>query len=352
MISQPETLRDLSFYQGKIYIFWSPFIALLITPLVFIFGLNFPDTLYAAFFGGVNCGLFYLFLKNLSREKIIKLTNNACLWATIFFGFGTVHFSLSVIGHVWYTAQVISLTFFLLSLIFMLRQKLFASGLFFALAGFSRQTFFLSLPFFLSLFFIFKKEKKIAYFVLPIIFLALIYGYYNFLRFGNFLTTGFNLQAENFTLGERFYQPFLQYGLINIHYLPGNFYYLFLNPLNFKPQLPFINPNPEGNSLFFISPLFIYLFYNCQALFKSPKTKIFNLGILISVILMLIPVLLNIGTGWFQFGCRYLLDITPFLIIIILQTSKNFHSNLAKLLLLISCFINIMAYFWWQGINL
>jgi hypothetical protein len=107
-----------------------------------------------------------------------------------------------------------------------------------------------------------------------------------------------------------------------------------------------------GNSLFFVSPLFIYLFKINKKFFKPFKTKIFNLGMMISLPSMLSPALFLFGTGWFQFGHRYLLDIIPFLVVLTIQATDNFKSGFSKFLLVLSCFLNLMGYFWWLSLGI
>ena len=57
----PPTIRDLIFINGKYYLYWPPFPAILMMPFVALFGVSFSDILFTVILGGINVfGLFGL----------------------------------------------------------------------------------------------------------------------------------------------------------------------------------------------------------------------------------------------------------------------------------------------------
>ena len=373
LISLPSTTLDLSFFEEKYYLYWPPVPAILITPLIFFTGTNFSDIFYTSFIGGLNCFIFYLLLKELVKTKLVSFSEKTILLSAIFFGFGTVHFYLSMQGSVWFTCQITALFCFLISLWLIIKYSLknsksilFISAVFWSLAVFSKLTYVLSIPFFLAVILYLKNSnhyvlKKVniknltktvrknfnflLIFLIPLIFGGILYACYNSIRFQSVFETGYH-----YHLMSTIHTPsFEKYGLFNIHYIPRNIYFNFLNPLTFSNAFPFVKPNWWGNSLFFTSPLMIYLFKNNLFGKKiKPKTKIFNLVVLTTAVLMAAPALLLFGTGYIQFGSRYYLNILPFLIILVIQNVNNFKKLFPAILLIASCFINIMGNFWYD----
>jgi hypothetical protein len=87
-----------------------PLPAVLVLPLVMVFGLATDPSLVAVVFGGINVALTW--------RLATRLTDNraAVLVATLFFAFGTVHFYASMLGSTWFLAHVVAITFVLLAL--------------------------------------------------------------------------------------------------------------------------------------------------------------------------------------------------------------------------------------------
>jgi hypothetical protein len=87
-----------------------PMPAIVLLPLVLLSGLDADAALLAVVLGAVNIGLAW--------RMTIRLTDNrlAALLATVFFGFGTVHWYASMLGSTWFLAHVVAITFLLLSI--------------------------------------------------------------------------------------------------------------------------------------------------------------------------------------------------------------------------------------------
>jgi hypothetical protein len=83
-------------YEGKTYVCFPPAPAVLMMPLVAIFGIHFNDVLFTLPFAALNVLLMFLILQMLVREKLSGMSLKDNLWLTALFGFGTVHYSCSV----------------------------------------------------------------------------------------------------------------------------------------------------------------------------------------------------------------------------------------------------------------
>jgi len=352
IINPPAFRYDLSQHQGNVYLYWGPVPAIVIMPMMIIFGQNLSDFSYTALFGAINVFLMSLLITKFSSLVKNKLSNKDIILLTLFFAFGTVNFAVSVVGRVWFTSQVISLTPFLISLIllveFLSSKKPFSfiiSFLFLLAAAGGKLTYLLYIPMHIySLFLNGFSIKKISHylttlFLLTCLFLS-VYGFYNYKRFNNPLETGYNYQTEN----SEFAYLREKYGRYNFHYLTTNIKYQLLNPLGFDSHFPFIQPNLKGNGLFITSPLFLFIFWKVRKTFKNKYCRLLILGVL-PVFLQL---MLFYGTGASQFGARYLLDLIPILILIISMQIKSIPPRIKLLFLIPSLIFCSLGAIWFS----
>ncbi|HSH21476.1 MAG TPA: hypothetical protein VK992_02510, partial [Candidatus Caenarcaniphilales bacterium] len=142
-----------------------PLPAILLLPLVAMFGLSADAALLAAVLGALNVGLAWRMLLRVTNDRVVAVL------ATVFFGFGTVHWYAAMLGSTWFLAHVVATTFLLLAIPLALdaeqRQLVraragwlrrtvtrlidpvqFAAGLLFGVAGLARLTVLLGAPFF------------------------------------------------------------------------------------------------------------------------------------------------------------------------------------------------------------
>jgi hypothetical protein len=91
---QPSELLDLSFYQGKIYLYWPPLPAVLSIPIVLIFGVNFSDVVFTIVIGSLNTAIIARLLRNCNYRGILNLTNVQRGLLVFAFGFGSAQLPL------------------------------------------------------------------------------------------------------------------------------------------------------------------------------------------------------------------------------------------------------------------
>ncbi len=349
LIHPPANPFDLSVYKGAVYLPWGPFPAVALMPL-FTFVGTLSDRVYTALFGALNVGIFYLVLIELYRY--LQRKRDSFLYVlTLFFGFGTVHFSMTTIARVWFTSQVLSLTPFLCSLLFLIRflytkKPVFyiISFGFFLLAFMGRVWYIFFLPTYVLLLLTTTLNRKqlssIALFVF--IFSMIVfrfYGLYNFRRFGSVFETGYNYQRES----QEFISARAQFGRYNPRYFLQNVWYELLNPVMVSYTFPFISADKMGNGLFATSPLFLLLFF-IPKVYK--KYKWFILSCSAGVLFFVMQTLLFFGTGYSQFGHRYLLEIIPFLILLIVCALPYINKKLVYVTLIFSLFFHSMGAVW------
>ena len=157
-----------------------------------------------------------------------------------------------------------------------------------------------------------------------------LYLLYNIARWGTILDLGYGLipgiQQD----------PFFQQGIFNIAYIPRQLYAIFLQGPIFLHQFPYIKPSWMGLGLFFTTPAFIFIF-NLKALWHNKLSKYSAIAIL-----CILPPILTHGTvGFTQFGYRFSLDFTPFLMLL---TAFGMRENLGwpeKALIILSVLVNL-----------
>jgi len=331
----PPSIKDLSFFNGRYYLYWGPFPAILLIPFVAVFGIQFNDVLFTIMIGMFNVGLVAYLLRVTCRTGFLRLSETQRAILSFFFAFGTVHFTLPPYGKVWMTASLIGFTctLFAYLAVFTLkgRKAWFYMGLALSGAMLTRSNLIFTGIF--PLIYLLYRQKPldkriiINIFVggLPLVIALGSFLFYNQIRFGNPFDIG-----VNYNIMHNFYKAdFEWYGVFNIHYVPVNLYYQYI----FYP-FPIRQESLMGGSLFLLSPLFFSSFF---AIWKT-RNKLYIEGLFASILITNIPIILIIGTGWTQFGPRYTLDFTVPLLLLCGLGIEKWNSKTSFILALISVF--------------
>lgn len=307
LIETPQTLTDLSYFEGKYYWALGPLPAVLLTPFALIFKSNFQENFIKFPITIVNFWLVYAISKKLDL-KDFKPTLVA-----IFFIFGSVYTPVATIPFSVFLSQLLGTTFILLSILeFTTKRRWAIIGISIACATLSRTTLILATIFFLTYLIMELKRpmKNIFLLIIPVLATLVTMVLYNYQRFGSFNEFGFSYRItpeETMRLQEK--------GLFSLANVPTNLYHMLVrspepvladNFHRLKP--PFIKPDYWGMSIFLISPILFLLFKT------SLNEKLVKLSFLTTLV-MLIPITTYYGIGWRQIGYRYALDFMPFLLI-------------------------------------
>lgn len=323
-LANPIFTDELSLYKGKWYLYYGPLPAIPLaisqaaTNRIFI-----PTIYFNVLVASLNVCLVFLIVRQLRLDFFPRASVFVPIVASLLFAFGTVHFWLAVRSGLWFLAQTHSFFFNALGLYFVLRRNpsflyYFLSVLFIAVNFFGRvyTVFLLSIP--IVLFFFAQKKslwsvtlKRLSILSMPVLFFMIVYLTYNFVRFENPLESGFSYQ--------KFHPHYLSKynaagGWFHIRNIPENLWYLVMETpsLTLTPNGVKLIHNPEGNSIFYLTPPFLTIFLS-QPLVRRGKRLIVQalpLSLWLGMILTLFPILLLSGTGWVQFGYRYSLDVT------------------------------------------
>jgi hypothetical protein len=227
-------------------------------------------------------------------------------WIAWFAAFGTLLFFVSVLGSFYYLAHAEAFLFLELALLEWARRRRPALlGALLGLAFLARPTTVLAaIPLGLAL--AWKRRDRLRAFValgVPIALAVAVYGAFNWARFGSPLETGYAIS--------RLSTPVLEArraaGLFSIAQVPENLRLALLQGFGLHNHFPFLIVDPTGLSMLLVSPALLTASWAGS---RSPLARL----LWAAALLVAIPVFLYYGGGYRQYGFRYSLDFTPFLV--------------------------------------
>lgn len=309
-------------HEVKYYVSFPPFPAIVMMPLFLIFGYDTNDVLLTIFFAAANAVLILLLLEALRMRGLSGRSPRENFFLAILFAFGTVHFFSSVRGEVWFTALILGVTLNLLFIMAAIETRHpFLAGV--ALAcGMATRTplVFASLFFLLELFRDGERSRwpgwktvlrKGSLFAAPMLVTGLALMAYNFARFESFGEFGHTYLAGGTRPSIR------EHGLFSFWFLKNNLAAALTNPPVLDSYPPYIHITRHGLSLFFCSPVLLYVFW-------PRRWSAFARNAAVTAFVVAIPSLFYQNTGWAQFGYRFALDYMPYLFVLLAVCARPF----------------------------
>ncbi len=362
--------NDFAEYQGKTYISFPPFPAVLMVPFVALSGSpeNFRDGQFMVWLAGVGPAVLFLVLEKLRRKRVSPRTEKENLALAFLLAFGTVYFFTAVEGTVWFAAHVVGLGLAALYLLFALdAERPFLAGLCLACSWMTRpSTVLIGLIFAVEALRIacashgglpeegtwgerFRTVRsridvrvflsKVVPFAVPVAVVLVVSSAMNYARFGNPSPTAFGHEHLSVVWKGRIQS----WGLFGYHYLPKNLGVMltilpwkppqqmacFEGPLGAMDALvafvkglfgarPACTPfkiNEHGLALWFTTPLYFWLF--------RPKARSYTFRLIaIAALLPCAMDLLYQNSGWRQFGYRFSNDYAVLLFVLLALTGR------------------------------
>lgn len=335
--SFPESERD----RYKWYVSFPPFPAVVIMPLVAVWGLHTLDRLFWCILAGLAPALLYVLLRMLRERGYSTRKPWEDVVLTALFAFGTVYFFTAVHGSVWFAAHVVACSLLALFLLFSVEaRRPFWAGLMLGLAFMTRPTMM-----FVGLVFLFEAirmargadagavdgdawwwtrvrmslqgvrwgevVRKVAVFSAPVLVIGCVAMWMNEARFDN-----------PFEFGHKYLQirwrPRIEtWGLFNFHYFAKNLG-VFLAALPWlSAHAPYLKISRHGLALWVTTPALLMV--------PWPKRTIPLMKTLaISAGLIAIMNLCYQNSGWVQFGYRFALDYMALLIVLLALGARRF----------------------------
>jgi hypothetical protein len=270
-------------------------------------------------------------------------------WLATFTALGSLLLYVSVFGDLYYLAQVesfLALTLFLIE--WATRRRPVVLGALLGLSFLARATTVLAgIPFGLALLVAAWRRRREAtgdrssdapvatpsvlrllepglLFAAPLLGALVVYAAYNWARFGSFTETGYGISLlTDASLAAR-----RAIGVFSIQHVPENVRLAFLAGFDLTPTFPFIQANPYGLSMLLVSPA---LLLAVRAGFRPPVRVLWAAALLVAI-----PIFLYYGGGFIQYGFRYSLDFTPFLIALMAFGSRGHIGRVDRALIVFS----------------
>ncbi|HLW01174.1 MAG TPA: hypothetical protein VKT82_21130 [Ktedonobacterales bacterium] len=344
----PITAPDIETINGKNYLYYPPFPALLLLPFVALFGVSASDILFTTLLSAANTSLLYLLFEQLRLNGWSKRAWSEHALVTVFCCFGTINLYLSLGGTVWFTAHIVCMTCTLLALLLALRGHYGWGAALLGCAFFAR--FSVALGFLLLLYLAWQdagRQPLLGRFVsslriyrpdwvavpwrrlLPVAMVmaavAVLFAAHNALVFGSPLDTGYTALLQ-----QRY--PQVRDGVFNISYVPANFVNMFFNfpyvsfgdLFNRQLQIDLLNKG-SGISVFVTTPLFLLLFW------RNQRFSALRAALWLVIGLDVVAMLLFYNAGGYQFGVRYLYDVYPFAFLLLVLNDVRIDWRFAAL---------------------
>lgn len=330
-------LYDTAVINGHIYMYYPPFPAILMMPMVAISGLKASDILFTALVSAAILPLTYLLFEQVRANGLTKRTWVTNLTISVLLYFGSIMLFLSLGGRIWYTTHVVCVAVTLLSLLMAFRRRYVWSAVFMGCAFFTRFPLALGFPllFYLAwddagakpLLLNFLKSvqarrpewrmvpwRRLVPLTAATASVVALFLVRNTLMFGSPFETGYNaLIAQNY--------PEL-HSLYSLQFVPANFATFFLalpqvvyagGKFDHAPTLSMLNGG-VGISVLVTTPLFWYLFT------RNAQWSALRIACWITIALIVGSLLPFYTAGWDQFGVRYLTDAYGFAFLLLALT--------------------------------
>ena len=283
------------------------FPALVMLPFVAINGYQLNDTSFGVFIAALAVALFHSLLRVVTEKEGLDRPVGENTALALVLCFGSVFFYCAIRGEVWFSAEVMGVA---LSCLYarnaLQARRPVLAGLFFSMAVLTRTPLL-----FTGIFFVLEARRaakadfnrKLGLFAAGAAPLGLLGAWFNVARFGSPAEFG-----HRFFYNNRVNLDIDTYGLFHPHYLMRNIEAAFLK----LPKLhtaPFgLEYDPHGLSLLLTLPLLVLLL--------APKLRpALWKTVLVTVACCALPGLLYQNDGYMQFGFRFSLDYTPWLLL-------------------------------------
>ena len=336
--------NDFAVYEGKTYISFPPFPALLMMPFVWLSGSpeNFRDAQFIIWLAGIGPAVLFLVLEKMRRTGRSERTEIENAILSVLFAFGTVYFFSAVQGTVWFAAHVVGCGLAAMFVLYALdAERPAVAGLLLGFMFLTRVTTLL-----LGALFVFEVVraaylkshdalptegklsgrietvwrdldrsylvKQIAIFALPLVACFAVASAMNNARFHDPAPWAFG--HEYLTVGWQ--GRIRRWGLFSYHFLPRNLGVMWASlPWRAAPHETFGAHVPfqisgHGVALWFTTPFYFWLFRPKRATYLTYAAFFAALG----------PLVMNLlyqNSGWFQFGYRFSNDYAILLFVML-----------------------------------
>jgi hypothetical protein len=171
--------------------------------------------------------------------------------------------------------------------------------------------------------------KPVLTFAAPVVVIAIIAAAYNLARFGEPTEFGHSyLYVKQQAQMEK-------YGLFSYHYLARNLAVAFTLLPELPEKGPFIQVSGHGLAIWVTTPVFLLLLWPRE---RPPLHR----ALWLTVALVAIPTFFYQNSGWVQFGYRFSLDYTVFLVLLLAVGGRPF-GWVTRALIVVGVVVNLFG---------
>ncbi len=307
------------------YVSFPPLPAVLLLPVVAIFGLETLDALFWALFAGLSPALLFVVLRFLRESGRSERRLRDDLLIVTLFAIGSVYYFVAVQGTVWFAAHVAATAFICAYLLFAFgARRPIAAGLALGLAFLCRPATVWLAGFFVLQAITASKGtrnssdgsaapplRSLVLFAFPLAAIIAFTMWHNVARFGDPFEFGHRL------LQIRWRSRIETWGLFSTHYLPRNLTVFLLSLPWLIESSPFVRITRHGLALWFTTPNLLWSLWPAK-----PDATVAALWV--AVVPTALCTLLYQNTGWVQFGYRFSLDYLPLVFVLVALSRRRF----------------------------
>ncbi len=303
------------------YMSFPPLPAVVMLPGALLGGRAGNDVFPTVLFAALCLPLFLLVLERLGDAGLATRGRAEQLWLVALLAFGTVLFFSSVQGKVWYTAHVLGVA---LALVYawasIEARRPIVAGVALGLAAITRPPMAFMFPLFACeawrmagglasaradrRAFVRALARMLVRFAAPVVVIAAIAAAYNLARFGapgefghSYLDVVQQQQMERF-------------GLFSYHYLGRNLAVAMTLLPELPGRWPYVQISGHGLALWITTPVLVLLLWPRE---RNPLHR----ALWLTVAAVAVPTFFYQNSGWVQFGYRFSLDYTVFLVLLL-----------------------------------
>jgi hypothetical protein len=322
------------------YVSFPSFPSLVMLPFVGLHGWQFNDTSLGVFIGAAAIALFFALCRRLALLGETRRTQGEDVVLALTLGFGTLFFSCAIRGEVWFLAEVLGALFTVLFVKSAVRaSQPVRAGVLWAMATLTRTPLF-----FTAIFFVLEavcpgpdrvgQLREVRRAPGP---LGLLAGWYNWVRFGSPAEFG-----HRFLYNNRVNADIDAHGLFSLLYLPRNLEAAFLKLPGVQLHPFRLSYDPHGLTLLLTLPFLVLL------VVPRDRPRL-HWPLWITVAATALPGFLYQNTGYMQFGFRFSLDWTPYLVLLLAVSGWSFRAFGVQLLLAVGFGVNLWGALAFRG---
>jgi hypothetical protein len=340
--SRPPSDNDWAKYGDRWYVSFPPFPAVVILPLVALFGTAAWDRLFWAIVAGLAPALLYVLLRRLRERGASERTVSEDLALTALFAFGSAYYYTAVQGTVWFAAHVVACALIALFLLFSLdARRPVLAGAMLGLAFMTRPTTLLLSAFFaLSALEVSRKAdaprpervrdvfrgldvraalRRLALFSAPLAVTAAVAMAFNAARFDDPFEFGHS------HLKIRWQSRIETWGLFNYHYLSRNLAVMLASLPWISAKAPYLTISRHGLALWVTTPALLLVLW-------PKRVRFMTTALALAAGAVALANLCYQNSGWVQFAYRFSLDYSLALFALLAIGGRRFGAGFYALL--------------------